>query len=264
MLQVFTLEMRKIFSYRIDFWTQFIAYIVVWVGVSYFLWSSIFAQKGVNSIGDYSFHALMLYYLITASVAKIIRGEDIGQISREIYQGELSRYLVYPIPFFLYKFICHLAHSFMYFIQLICAIVFFVIVFGLPSEIIITQENILLCIVFLLLSCYLHFSIAAVVEIISFWADNVWSLLVMLRFISGLLGGALLPLVLFPEWAQEILYMLPFPYLISFSSEIFMNKVTYTQTYLAVFIVFAWSVFFNIIFAVFWKKGLRQYSGVGI
>ena len=86
----------------------------------------------------------------------------------------------------------------------------------------------------------------------------------MLRFISGLLGGALLPLVLFPEWAQKILYILPFPYLISFSSEIFMNKVTYTQTYTAVFIVFAWGIFFNIIFAVFWKKGLRQYSGVGI
>jgi len=86
----------------------------------------------------------------------------------------------------------------------------------------------------------------------------------MLRFVSGLLGGALLPLTLFPMWAQKLLYLSPFPYLISFSSEIFMRKVTYLQTMNAVLIVFAWSIFFNIIFAVMWKRGLRQYSGVGI
>ena len=37
---------------------------------------------------------------------------------------------------------------------------------------------------------------------VAFWADNVWSLMVTQRFVSALLGGAMLPLAVFPESAQ--------------------------------------------------------------
>ena len=49
--------------------------------------------------------------------------------------------------------------------------------------------------------------------LVAFWADNVWSLNVMLRFTSELLGGMMLPLSLFPQWAQDVLVWTPFPYL---------------------------------------------------
>ncbi len=55
-------------------------------------------------------------------------------LSDDIYEGGLTRYLVYPISFLQYKYVSLLVLSFMAAIQLCVALAVFAGLFGLPSE----------------------------------------------------------------------------------------------------------------------------------
>jgi ABC-2 type transport system permease protein len=101
-------------------------------------------------------------------------------------------------------------------------------------------------------------------EIVSFWAETVWSLGVMLRFVSMFFGGAFIPLNLFPEWAQKVLMLTPFPYLFSNTIKTFLGEYTITQSLQGIGIGILWLFPLSFIMLFTYKKGLRQYSGIGI
>ena len=105
---------------------------------------------------------------------------------------------------------------------------------------------------------------ASIFEMVSFWADNIWSLMVMLRFIIALFGGLMLPLRFFPDWAQQILNILPFRYLVSFPIKSFFGELTTTQLIEGFIIISLWSVVLTVVVNFIWSKGQKQYSGIGI
>ena len=47
----------------------------------------------------------MLYYLLVPLIARMIRGEESRFLSDDIYEGGLTRYLVYPLSFLQYKYV---------------------------------------------------------------------------------------------------------------------------------------------------------------
>jgi ABC-2 type transport system permease protein len=110
----------------------------------------------------------------------------------------------------------------------------------------------------------LFFFLVASLEMVAFWADHVWSLLVMLRFILYFTGGGMIPLSLFPDYFQSAVSYLPFPYLASFPIRCFMGRVG-TEEYMASLGIMAvWIVITAIISRLIWRSGLKRYSGVGI
>jgi ABC-2 type transport system permease protein len=60
-------------------------------------------------------------------------------------------------------------------------------------------------------------------QLVAFWADNCWSLLVAHRIVASLLGGLLLPLSLFPRWSQPALDALPFRYMFAFPVDVLLG-----------------------------------------
>ena len=216
-LTVFTLELRKLFSYRVDFWMHFLGSVAAQFGVAYFLWQAVFEYRGVQKIGPFSFKALMLYYILAPLIGRLIQGSTyMGSVSAEIYEGTLTRYLIYPVSFFRYKFATHLSHCVVYATQSLLVVVLFVFAVGIPAEFTISMASILQAMVTICLALYLAFLLATVLELIAFWADNVWSLVILTRFATGLFGGGMIPLALFPTWAREFLGYFPFAYFISF------------------------------------------------
>lgn len=264
MRQVFTLEIRKLMSYRVDFWSQFLGTIIAQIVAAYFLWKAIFDYRGVDELGGYSFGGLMLYYLLVPLVSYMIRGPEMGFMSQEIYDGTLNRYLIYPVSFFNYKFVAHLAASFMYSLQFILGLVLFVAIFGIPDGITISVTSLGMGFSFVLLAAYLYFVMASNLELIAFWADNVWSLLVLQRFFISLFGGAWIPLSFFPGWAQKLLDLLPYSYLASFPIRCFLGQISWQAWGLGLVVIVFWALFFTGVMRIVWRRGNLKYTGVGI
>lgn len=258
---VASLELRRVFSYRADFWFVFALHTGSAVLAAYFVWDYIFHVRGVEQVGGYTFPTMMYYFLCVPLIQKLVTGHFQGFLSSEIYQGTLNKYLVYPISVMSYKYACHLAVAVVALCQLIFAILIYVVLIE-GSQVNFPQLVVGIGTAFMV--SYLFFQLAAIGEFVAFWADNVWSLSVMLRFCLAFLGGGMLPLTLFPEPAQSILRLLPFSLCYSFPLETIVGRMSMEGWFFNAFLFVIWSVFLTVLNRYILSKGLKQYSGVGI
>ena len=262
--QVYSTEIRKVLTYRFDFWINFFVSIFAHVAVAFFLWRAVFQYNRTDTMQGYSFTGLMLYYLMVPMIDKIVNGSGMGFVSRDIYDGSLTRYLIYPVSFFKYKYVQHLANTSIFIVQLLLTIFIFTRIFGEPPDVSITPASILMGITAALFSGILSFFIFTSIEMIAFWADNVWTLVVMFRFCIALVGGTLIPLAFFPDGWREALRYLPFPYLVSFPIECATGRIPAGEWAQGIAVILAWSAAFLFILKSVWNRGRYQYTGVGI
>ncbi len=260
---VLSIELKKAFSYRLNFWVQYLFGTATELGVAYFLWHSIFASQNAERMQGFTFNGIMYYYLFASFSAKITRGNDRGYISQEIYDGGLTRYLLYPLPFVGYKLVTHFSQQLLGMVQLLLALVFLRFALGAPEGGVSLWAFAGGCATCVLMG-FLHFAIMSCLELVAFWQDVVWNLMVMLRFALSLLGGGLVPLAFFPDWARHLATLTPFPLLVSFPARVFLGQISLTEWIASVGLAAVWGAAFAFLLAEIWRRGTRQYSGVGI
>jgi ABC-2 type transport system permease protein len=261
-LNFYLIELKKMFSYRADFWISFIGNVLTQFGVAYFLWKAIFAARGVAEMEGYTFGGLMLYYLLVPLVGRVVFGQEMGFMSGEIYDGGLTRYLLYPVSYFRVKYSANLAQITLYLVQMLLTVAVFLAFFRQPFSL--GWRGFLMALPVFLLAGLMHFSITACLEMTAFWADNVWSILVFNRMITGLLGGGLIPLAFFPARLRAVIEYLPFSRLLSFPIRCLLGQVGVAEWAKGLGLTAVWGLIFAGIASVVWRKGLRGYSGVGI
>jgi ABC-type uncharacterized transport system permease subunit len=62
--QLLAIELKKNFSYRVDFWVNFIFSGLSRLTIAYFLWDAVFSATGKTQNGGMDFHQMMLYFLM--------------------------------------------------------------------------------------------------------------------------------------------------------------------------------------------------------
>lgn len=260
-----SLELRKLLTYRSDFLIQFLLPVVGNMVIAYFLWSAIYLEAGETVIGGFTFGAMIFYYLWSGLVDRVVMGSNWKEgVSTEIYSGSLNRYLIYPVSFFFYKFSVALSSSVIGVIQMLLGFFVYIGIFGLPAGLNVSAGPVALAIVLSVVAAALYFLMLSCIELVAFWADNVWSLQVMLRFLVQIFGGALVPLSLYPDWAREILFWTPFPLLFSIPIRTAMGQAELYEIMAALGVGAVWAIAVAGIYAWVWKRGLTVYSGVGI
>jgi len=263
-LSALSLEIRKLISYRVEFWIRIFLSVIIHVTIAYFIWSALFFYNGVTEMKGYSFLGIVLYSLLAPVIANIIRAHDNGNIAQDIYEGTLTRYLIYPISFLGMKFVQHSALSIFFLFQLFLVSVVFWIGFGIPSDVNLSFFTLFQCIVICVFASVVHFLIASFLEQVAFWADNVWSLNVALRFTVHFLGGVMIPLSFFPDWALSIIKFTPFPYLIYLPVQTLLGKSNTHDWAVGILVLTFWLAALTFMNKAIWKRGTRIYTGVGI
>ncbi len=263
-LQVLSIEMRKLMSYRVDFWLRFVGTVAANVAVAYFLWSAVFAHTGKSAIGGYTFPALILYYLLVPLIENVSRPQDGGGIADEIYSGGLTKFIVYPAAFFPFKYMGVLAGSLVAVVQLFLVLIPYVLIQGLPEGVVLTPASVAIGLGLALAAGVLNFLMGAATDQVAFWADRVWSLNVMLAFCTRMLGGAMLPLAMFPGWFQKAVLFLPFPYLVALPAQAMMGRLDAAAALRALAVMAAWCLVLSGVNRVLWWRGSLRYTGVGI
>jgi ABC-2 type transport system permease protein len=263
-IQVYKQEIKKLLSYRADFWIYFAGGIITQVTLAYFLWKAVFDFSGAVTMGGFSFTGLMFYYLMVPVVERMIRGAESNYTAQEIYDGTLSRYLIYPVNFFSYKYAVHLAYTTVFFMQFIIIIGIFSLFFPVPAEYSISPGSIAGGISIILLGTVLSYTMIHSLEMVAFWAEHVWSLVVSVRMLSFFASGAMIPFSFFPQWGVSLLSWLPFAYLTSFPIRTFSGHVGFAEYLRGIEMIGVWISVFSFLMVTLWKKGLKNYSGAGI
>ena len=259
---VVAMELRKILAYRSDFWVTFVGQVVITLLIARALWGAIFEASGKNVMEGFTLPMMTLYFLIVPIGNKMIMGENLGFISREIYDGSFTRYLIYPISFFQYKTLTYLTHSVFFGVQLLLVYTIYQLWSGTFTAL--NIQNLLLGFCLYLCASLVYALMSMMVELISLWADNIWSLMVMLRFIAYFLGGSFVPVDFFPASFQEIIHLTPFPYLISLPAKTVMGLTTSQDILTGLAFMGFWAGAFASGAYLLWKQGEKKYTGVGI
>ncbi len=235
-----------------------------------FLWYAVFESigkiegKDAAEIGEFTFHDMVAYYLITmiARAFSSMPGLASG-IAQQIREGEIKRYLVQPIDLIGFLLLTRIAHKLTYYVVAIApfALVFFLcrgyFAEGWPPLPVFTAF-----VVSLLMSFLIGFFMEAAIGMIGFWFLDVSSLLFVFMLFSFFLSGHMFPLTLLPDSVAMIVQFLPFKYLAYFPAAIFLGKEN-DNLAMEMAIQFAWLVFFIIVCRVAYARGINRYSGYG-
>jgi ABC-2 type transport system permease protein len=215
------------------------------------------AQQGQFSLSPLDFAH---YFLATFLVRQFTVVWVIWEFEREVLEGKLSFRLLQPLDPVWHHWFSHVSERFA---RLPFAIVliglFFILypnTFWIPSA-----TNFCLFLLVSLLGFALRFLIQYTLALLAFWierasaAEQFWMLFYL--FLSGLIA----PLQVFPPIVKTIALYTPFPYLIHFPASILVGIPVNVGQGLLVMLV--WSLIFGVINRWLWRKGLRQYSGMG-
>lgn len=262
--QVLSIEARKSMSYRIDFWINSLVGILAQFVLVYSLWASIMGAGGAKDSG-YSFEAIVLYYVLVILLGKLVgSGYHQGEVSSDIYDGTLSRYLLFPSSYFAFKYAQRLGSLTPVLAQVVVLGLAYLLFLPHPDDVSPTTATVAMGCTSLVVASLLFHSLSWLVQLVAFWADNVWSLVVMMLFVARLLGGSMIPLSMFPAWSQGWLVVLPFRYLYGFPADTIMGRVPTEEWLLGLAISLAWVAAIGLASSAVWRRGMLSYSGVGI
>jgi ABC-2 type transport system permease protein len=261
---VFNAETKRLVSYRVQFWCELVLSTIVEVLVTVAVWQAVYAARDVKEIGGYTLGEMLLYVILAVFFGMTTRGSGTGTFARDIYDGSLTKYLVYPLSVYSYKLGTYLPRSLFAVVGGVLALISIRMLGHWPADVALSFPGMCMGGVALFLATLLFFLMLFCVEVIAFWVEHVWALSVILTFCTMLLSGKWIPIDLFPVWLQHALEYSPFPYLVFFPLNIFLGRVPGSEVLSGMLLLMLW---IGIVFAIsqlLYRRGLRSYTGVGI
>ena len=263
-LRIVATEAKKRLTYRVDFWLQAFVVFGVEAMLAWCIWRAVFVESGAPRVAGLDFDGAVLYQVSAILVTKLVRGSEFSdQISDDIYTGGYSRYLLYPLPYFGFKYASQLGA------QTPAALQF--VVFGTLAPIVITSAvigvapaGVAMAIPSLLAANLLYYLMSLALQGVAFWADNVWSLMVAQRLLSAVLGGSLFPYDILPDGARRVFDVLPFRWLYADPVETLLGRRDPVAWAIGLAIALGWCAAFALLGRVVFRRGRLSYSGVGI
>jgi ABC-2 type transport system permease protein len=178
----------------------------------------------------------------------------------EVLEGQLSFRLLQPIDPVWHHVARHLAEKLT---RLPLAVVLTILFFSLYPQAfwIPSLSSACLCLLATIMAFSLSFLIQYTFSMFAFWTERASAIQQFWFLFYIFLSGIIAPLEVFPPLVREIVQWTPFPYLVYFPASLLVGLPADVPRSLLVIV--AW---FAVTFAInrwLWRRGLRQYSGMG-
>lgn len=224
------------------------------------IWLAISKSSGTLPISQ---NELIVYYLLVIILHLITSTWGAIFITSDIRLGKLSPFLTKPASYLLHQIGNNIGE------KLIKAIytIPLVIILGLIFHATLPELSFISLIIFII-SCFLSATIMFMIDICigicAFWMETTESLEDLFDMLLHLFSGRLAPLFMLPIFMQNIAFITPFRYLLSFPIEIITGKISPTQVVIGIGFQLFWLTLSIFVYKVLWGKGIRRYTAVGI
>lgn len=184
----------------------------------------------------------------------------IWEFEKEVVQGKLSNRLLQPIDPAWHHVAMHLSER-------MARLPFAAVLVGLffllyPQAIWLPSlGSVVLCVLVLALAFVLRFLMQYTFALLAFWTERASAIEQFWFLFYLFLSGIIAPLEVFPPSVREVVQWTPFPYLIHFPAAILIGLPA--DTVQGVSVMLGWSLLFFVLNRWLWRKGLKQYSGMG-
>ena len=179
---------------------------IVYLGVAYYLWKSIYSQADV--IRGMTFNETFLYVGLGSSVFVLLKTYTDWFIHGDIREGTIANYLIKPVDVGLYYMFSSMG-LFLFNLVVITIPTFLLLVFVFKVHFTI-GPGLIVFPISITLAYLITFSIDYFVGLFGFYTESVWGLSTTKEIIITVFSGALIPLQFFPDALRKILFWLPF------------------------------------------------------
>jgi ABC-2 type transport system permease protein len=179
---------------------------IIYLGVAYYLWKSIYQHADV--IRGLTFNETFLYVALGSVVFILLKTYADWYIAFEIREGIIATFLIKPLDFQLYTLFTSLGAMLM---NLTAVALPTLLLLAFVFKVQVTPgAGLALFPVSVLLAFVISFCLDYFVGLLGFYSESVWGLSTTKEILITVLSGALIPLQFFPEAFQRVLYWLPF------------------------------------------------------
>jgi ABC-2 type transport system permease protein len=220
-LKAVSTNIKRTFQYRRSFLISVAIHPFILL-VNIFLFKSIFAHNGTDTIKGFSLTEMIWYTAGITFVWIFIWNFAERRISEYVLTGDLSIHLLKPINIFWFELSSAVA------LRIVGVALEFIpdlIVYSLiyPPKFL-TVLSLLKFIAVCILSFCLFFLINYLIGMTAFIFKSNTGLNEFVYISMNLLGGGLIPLDFYPSWLQRITDFLPFKYIFYYPIQVFLNK----------------------------------------
>ena len=217
--------------------------------------------QSTGRLNHSQYSQFILYYMVNLFVSRLssIHFED--DLIDDIKDGKISPGLLKPFSFYwhlLPREASWRLSGLMYVIPSFILLIPLIRILTLPEF---TTGNILFFILAVLIAYFQRFFMGWIISIPSFWFEQS-KVLVHLRWMAeGVLGGAWLPLYLFPLWWQNFSSFTPFYYWLYFPIQVLLGNAKNIP--MQILISLTWVLILYFVSSRFWRYAVKYYSSVG-
>ncbi len=253
---------RTLLSVYYAYMVEYRAELMFWVlsGTFPLIFMGIWAKASQNGQFALDSMTFIRYFLVVFLVRQLTVVWVIWEFEREVVEGKLSPFLLQPIDPVWRHFFSHVSERFARLPFIAVLIGLFLVLYPQaawwPSP-----SALLLGVLATCLAFCLRFIIQYTFALFSFWTERANAIEQFWYLIYTFTSGMIAPLDVFPEAVRDVVLWTPFPYLIYFPANLVVGRPTnVTQGFIAIAV---WGLIFLTLNRWLWRRGVRQYSGMG-
>ena len=239
-------------TYRMEVFTN-VGSLVVRLYLMKSVWTALYAQNAAPA--GVSLHAVLTYTAIALLMSLVLELDGTRQIREKIREGTIATDLMKPISLPLYFFSDGVGMTLLHALLIVPALLVSLTIVHID----VPAPPVLAAFAFSFLLGYLvNFTLNFLMNCSAFWTLEGFAVQLMVRWVSDLLSGQIVPLIFFPGVLQRIVLALPFAAIYSTPLLIYLGNIP-PGGYVAAFAVQAgWLATFGLLSALVWRAAQRR------
>lgn len=241
-------------AYRGEFMLQ-LAGVTVQTVALLAVWRAVFAgSDGV--VAAMSWEEMKAYLFVSFLTGTLLSTFTDLQLAGRVLSGEVALDLVRPIDYQLSRFAEALGFAIGEIVSV--AVMAAVLLAAFDGAAAPAAGQVGLFVLSVLLVVPLKFGLVYLVGLLCFWTGNFHGLSLTRVAITNILSGALVPIVLFPEWLRLICYLSPFPGIVSTPAAIYLGQATGGRALALIGVQLLWVAVLWGGARMLWRAGVRK------
>lgn len=233
--------------------------------ISYYLWKAIYGSTQQATIGGLTQNEIIVYVFMVYVTTSVVTISLADWVSEDVVKGTVAMNLIKPIDY-RWSLVWRAAGQMVYRFFLpgvfvwIGMEVYKVKVLEMPM---ISISRVILFII----SCIMSFLIYVLFDfcfgMIAFFTTYIFGMLMAKEALLSFLMGQLIPLSMFPEWAQRVFDFLPFASMVYTPVMIYLGKYSGADLAFVMGKQLIWVVFLYGLGSLIWKKVTKRLVVLG-
>lgn len=253
-IELIRMEFINNLAYRSSYFTGIFNY-AIQMGAYFFLWDAVYT--GVRTLGGLNKEQMLTYVIIAWVVRSFYFSNLDRHIATEIQQGKIALELIRPYNYQLVKYARAFGES-------IFRVLFFALPSGLmmylihPFELPPGPLSALFFVLAAVLSFFINAQISMIAGMFAFFTQSVSGIYRAKRVVLDLFSGLLLPISFYPDWAQQIIKLMPFQAVSYLPNLIYLGKIRGGAALQVLLLQAFWIAVLYIAGALFWRYAVRH------